>query len=746
MSVEQLDLPRPLLDYYGRIGAEVLNFRRAMVKAHAGKYYMERCLIKVESDGAITVTKKDYEPTEEEQKAIKAAWAEGNMPRSIQASMALAERQADQLGGQCFLFRSRVGENGIIMIQQRITTDEGERKFVPWTYWSDGQWRAAEPDGPLPFWKPEESTSTRIMIHEGAKAAQHVSRLVDQFRLDGEKVLPGSHPWIEELAKWEHWGMIGGALAPHRTDYSELVRHAPTDVVYVCDNDFPGESALTEVSKCWGRKLKGIKFDPRWPLSFDMADPMPSIFMSGGRWIGPQLEDLMVPATWATESVHTGAKGRPVQVIKRDFAEEWFHSVVPEAFAHRDWPNKIYNLAEFNNLVRPFSTVNDTAALLKTQSATKGVALKYNPSLPPGIFIHEGDRCLNTHVPCSLKSEAGDVQPFLDYMDHLVPFEEDRKNLLKWVITLVARPDVKVSFGVLLISDMQGVGKSTLGEKILKPLLGHDNVSMPGEQEIVESDFNYWAAHKRLAVVHEIYAGNSSKPYNKLKSLITDDYVVINKKYQAAYQIENWIHVLACSNSLNALKLSVDDRRWFVPKVTEIRKPAEFWKALNQWLTLHGGLGKIKHWCEEQAKNPENLFFKGETAPMSEAKKEVIEEAFSPGMKFIADILRDLKEDHPDEPIYILDGELHRVLTQVFYQGKQTDRLEKALTLRKVAKSLGWHVREEKIQARVWGDIESRNAKVISNDPLVENMSWSALAQLKPMPLIEYASKKVRFH
>jgi hypothetical protein len=32
------------------------------------------------------------------------------------------------------------------------------------------------------------------------------------------------------------------------------------------------------------------------------------------------------------------------------------------------------------------------------------------------------------------------------------------------------------------------------------------------------------------------------------------------------YEIENWLHVYACSNSLNALKLSSDDRRWFVPE------------------------------------------------------------------------------------------------------------------------------------------------------------------------------------
>lgn len=740
MQVENLNLPRPLLDYYGRIGAEVLNFRRAMIKLHAGKYYLEKALIKVGPDGEISCNKKEYEPTEDEQKAIKASWAEGNMPRSIPATLAAAEKKAGDLVGQTFLFRTRVpGAAGeIVMIQQRSVNEEtGERYFVPWTFWSDGAWRPMEPDGPLPFWKPAVSTSNRIMIHEGAKAAREASRIAQEFNEHGKS----KHPWAEELATYEHWGMIGGALAPHRSDYSELVRHSPTVVVYVCDNDFPGESALTDVSKCWGRKLKGLKFDPRWPTSFDMADDFPQSFFENNRYIGPALDDLLVPATYATEVLHTGEKGRPSTIVKREFAEEWFHTVQPEAFAHKDWPNEILTLTEFNSKVRPFSGINDTAMLLKTVDATKGSALTYTPSKPPGIFVEDGRRCLNTHVPSRVRAEAGDVRPFLEYMEHLVPNDEDRRNLLKWVVTLVARPEVKVSFGVLLISDMQGVGKSTLGEKILKPLLGHDNVSMPGENEIVESDFNYWAAHKRLAVVHEIYAGNSSKPYNKLKSLITDDYVVINKKYQAAYQIENWIHILACSNSLNALKLSVDDRRWFVPKVTETRKPQAFWSDLNYWLQFDGGLAKIKGWCEKQT----DVFFKGETAPFSEAKKEVIEEGFSPGMKFVADLLRDLKEDHPDEEMYVVDLDLHHALKEVFYAGREQGRLEKVMTLRKVAKSVGWFVREEKVMARTWEGIGVRGAKVISTTPLVEQESWSSLAQKKPVSTVELATKRVRF-
>ena len=88
-------------------------------------------------------------------------------------------------------------------------------------------------------------------------------------------------------------------------------------------------------------------------------------------------------------------------------------------------------------------------------------------------------------------------------------------------------------YGLLLVSAMQGVGKGTLAEKILKPLVGENNVSAPNENQVVDQSFNDWIAHRRLVIIHEIYAGQSKKAYNKIKPLITDDSVYVNKKFFA---------------------------------------------------------------------------------------------------------------------------------------------------------------------------------------------------------------------
>ena len=267
--------------YIDRHGAKEKNFRRWMVQEDFGHYYKEKCVITIDHEGTITVTDAAYAPTAAEQAAIKLAFSAGiEIPRStevrpaaIQDLLVMLRREhqehaVDENGDpQFFTFYSQRTGN-IIMVQQRIDTDEGKR-YLPWSFWSDGVWRCMEPDGKLPFWKPKEKTTkNKIMVHEGAKSAQCAIAICENAA--------STHPWAEELRAFEHWGMIGGALSPHRADYQELWDRELDLMVYVCDNDWPGRTALPAVSKHYKRTMRGVYFDHRWPDHWDIADPMPT--------------------------------------------------------------------------------------------------------------------------------------------------------------------------------------------------------------------------------------------------------------------------------------------------------------------------------------------------------------------------------------------------------------------------------------------------------------------------------------
>jgi Family of unknown function (DUF5906) len=741
----------PSLDaYLTRIGAEELNFRRFMVKEYVkgNHYYVEKTLITIDPDRKLVCSRGEHEPTDKERKEIEAALLLATFPHSMAVAERAALIKAADIGGEVYLFRARGGPNSgkVIMLQQKFVNEGGGKVYVPWTFWGDGQWRRMEPEGKLPFWKPNKvgraHPSGMKMIHEGAKAANYVTELIrDKTRL-------ADHPWGKVLALYEHWGMIGGALAPHRTDYDELRAETPTEVVYACDNDFLGESALQVVSENYRGSMSGIRFGRQFPPSWDMADPMPAGLYAGKRYVGPSLSTLKTPATWATDRVPAGAKAYK-NVLRQPFLENWVHSVSPEVFIHVDQPNVMLSAKEFDSTVRPYSHAESTSRIMLASDISKSAIIKYDPSRASGLYGSKEGRFFNTHAKSEIEPETGDPAPFLKFMEHLVPTELDRTVLMRWCATLIARPAAKMAYSVLLISENQGVGKTTLGEHILTPLIGDCNTSFPSEHDIVESQFNHWLAHKRLAVVNEIYAGQSAKAYDKLKTIVTDRAVNVNRKHMPPYTIQNWIHVFACSNSMRALKLDMRDRKWYLPRVTEEKRSHEEWVALYDWLKNGGGLGIIRSWAENFVKEKGHVL-EGEEAPPSEIKREIAVEGYSDGQALVAETLEEilgtLTSDHPDDVarrkdweergmvdegrVIVNDRDLQRLITDVVHSGKPSDRLERPLTIRKVARENGWFVGSPR-QYRLNGGPLQR-VRFITNDVSV---ALRGLNGLEPLSL-----------
>jgi hypothetical protein len=723
--------------YLKRVNAEQLNFRRFMVKKEVagGDYYMERSLITIKDvDGKreLTWVRGDDRDkfTDAEKSLIDAEIADWPaFPTSIETTVAAAEIFRRKRGiekDKWFVFLN-AKRDGVIMCQERVDEKNRTKYYVPWSYFSDAEWRRMEPGRGLPFWKPQQRIEVRLMIHEGAKAARHVDWLCwseERAAVTARE----SHPWVGFLQQYDHWGITGGALAPHRADYSELHGTKLQELVYVCDRDYPGESALQVVSKNYLEKMYGIMFDKQFPDNFDLADPLPPSFFKrtadGVIYRGPPIEDMLHAATWATDLVRTDKKGRPAAVLRTPFKEEWIHSITPEAYVHVRWPKTVYYGAdEFNHHVAPFSNVRDVARLIQQDKATMVRQLTYTPAFPSGI--HKGPpRAFNIFEKSPLDAKKGDAGPWVEFVEHLFPVEDDRTEVTRFCATLSEVPEIKILYGLLLCSESQGVGKTTLCT-ILSHLVGRHNTTYPSETEIVEGNFTDWKALCRLIVIGEIYAGHSFKAYNRLKEVITDKETRINRKFQPSYDTDNWAHVVACSNSMKALRIPDEDRRWLIPMVTEDIWTEKKWQALNDWLSLDGyAIIKwwLQHWLEDNAS-----ITPGARSPISVAKTRMMQEGMSPGMELIADRLKEWEEDfcgmrkNEDKSKEILEGKvivttdhyLQDIIKNELYDGRHTDILERPMTLARLAKGRGWHVGKE----RIFISAGSPNAKLICNRP-----------------------------
>lgn len=646
---------RAVAAYLSRIHAKPRTIYSAVVQTQVGRYWKDVAKVTLKlTDGMWEIqAPPELAPNSEELAAIRVELHAVKWPRHTPAygpfhKDCLPAKYATLPDENLFIFRRAERElegfphlrkaknkdaaHAVVMVQARIENPLGGKSYVPITLWDDGKWRVTEPDV-LPIFGVEQlvDTGKRVaFLHEGAKAARAARKISEAHdrperdRCEEDKLL-AAHPWAFDLAGGVHLGWIGGARRVDGTDWSALrtalKRHGIERVVIVADNDQDGREALPEISLLIGMPARHLIFPSSFPASFDFADKMPKVV--------PSFAESILPGTWLTRIAEI--EGKRIPFLADAAKGEWIY--VPDAalYVCRDFPWIAYDRDRFNAAVRPLSHTRDVASLIEDDAYAGGrpLRLTYDPGQPSGVVADGEVMALNRFRPASIRPLAGTADPWLDFLKYLFPDEGDKAEMERWCATLVARPGTRMNYSVLLISEAQGVGKSTLGN-ILSALVGPHNTSYPGQSEI-GGRFNAWQSEKRLAVINEVYAGHSWGVYNALKNAVTDQFIDVEKKFQNSYKVKNWLHILACSNSMRALRLDVSDRRWFVPRVTEVKWDKESFEKLHRWLES-GGLGHILHW----ALSRENYVAPGAEAPLSSQKNEVVKAGWSDAARAVA--------------------------------------------------------------------------------------------------------------
>ena len=631
--------------YLQRVNAQPRSLQSAAVRIQEGKYWTDRATIRFGLDGTIRASDDTVSPTAEEQEAIFKGFAAAEIPEyrtvaeipktgigELTTRLLLAQKE-DRL----FTFRGTEGE--VLMLQERVEEKEGNKVYLPWTFWSDGKWRLCESGQKVPLYGLEELTQFGVVwVHEGAKAARECQRI----RNDPERM--AEHPWGKDLENVGHLGWCSGAPSPNRTDWTPIKNIQ--QVYLIADNDALGKDAVPKISQ----QLRGVtfyaQFTQEFPPSFDMGDPFPDDrFLTGSDgekyFQGPYFHEILHPATWATDQLET-PRGKTFYQLRPSFREQWAWVKDTNLFVCKTMPWIICTDKILNRLIRPFSGISNVADLLSQTMRDRTFSLAYRPDQDRLLITNKGVSAINVHIRCRIEPLFGEsVEMWHEFLEYLIPRQEERHEVMKWIATLLAKTDVRMGYGLLMVSETQGVGKSMLGAGVLAPLVGLNNTSFPREADIM-SEFNSWMSHKRLAVIHEVYSGHSKKAYTMLKSAITDQDVTVNQKYITQYTIENWCHIYAASNSVKALRMDDEDRRWFYPLLTEERWPAEKFHRLIHWLRTNG-LGAILAWAMEF----EDYIEPSAHAPMTERKKVIMEENQSESVQEVrrlAQCLADLEE------------------------------------------------------------------------------------------------------
>jgi len=151
------------------------------------------------------------------------------------------------------------------------------------------------------------------------------------------------------------------------------------------------------------------------------------------------------------------------------------------------------------------------------------------------------------------------------------------------------------------------------------------------DQSAVEDKFNDWASKKLFMVCDEVVARMELyHTKNKLKALITGDWIRINPKNVAAHEERNHVNLVFLSNERQPLVLDRDDRRYMVVYVPE-KLDAEVYREVGEEIK-NGGIEALHY----ELANRDLGDFKPWTAPIqTRARDDLIEVSLDSSERFL---------------------------------------------------------------------------------------------------------------
>jgi hypothetical protein len=164
------------------------------------------------------------------------------------------------------------------------------------------------------------------------------------------------------------------------------------------------------------------------------------------------------------------------------------------------------------------------------------------------------------------KPLAGKVPPTIaKLLSSVLGSDPVVEHFLKWFAYLFAeRTHVGTSW---LLQGKQGTGKSILVHNVLCPLVGESNFALITPSDLADR-FNDYIAERLLVFIDEAdlnKVGLGSNLLNsRIKSIVGNKRAAVRKMYKAVAKIENFSNLLLATNTMNAVAIAMDDRRFNV--------------------------------------------------------------------------------------------------------------------------------------------------------------------------------------
>ena len=139
--------------------------------------------------------------------------------------------------------------------------------------------------------------------------------------------------------------------------------------------------------------------------------------------------------------------------------------------------------------------------------------------------------------------------------------------VLKWFAHIVQKPERKTEVCILLYGS-QGCGKSTIGEYLLRKIIGLDKMIITSKADKMFGRFVNTQG-KLLAVLNEASGKDTFNICDVLKDAITCSTTEQEKKGIDAITMTDYTNYIFTTNNINSVKVPEDDRRFMPIQINE---------------------------------------------------------------------------------------------------------------------------------------------------------------------------------
>ena len=639
-----------MLGFFRRISAIPKGFNRGCFRdpeSRTGHYWRNiwfidlsvtngHLTISATQDGKARALPDEARPTQAEAEKIAAEIQDHPAPKSVVVDSNIEDKilkLCPVIETDHEYWLSRNLQSQIVLMWERVvfTNRDGaeKKKYIPWCFFEDQVWRMAEPEGKLPLYGLEFiGMSPIVCVHEGVRSAQIGNELM-MGRVTQTETKWDDHIWADQLSQMVHVGWSGGAQNPHRTDWTPLREHESiARIVIAADHDQAGEEPLPHISKLLNTKsVTHFKFPDNFPEFCDLADYQ-------------EFPDLNEPpdivwdrcctsGTWVSQAKQ-GENDKTFYIPNPEWEKEyvlcteeelWVHKLSRNEFTERGMEIELTHLMHQGAKLPQFLLRGNFKRVRKIGYYPGNHGLIVGDDVYEALNMWRASRVEKLVKQGVMPTSSAGRELFQRYLEHLIPDLTEREQFLHWLAHIIAQPQRRAKYGTLLISRKTGIGKS-FASMVMRQLVGSKNFSMLDETEL-SANFNMSFFRKRVLSVEEVYQGHSFKVMQKLKPLMSQDYMLKTQKNKDPREERLHCHLLLSSNSMNALRVENHDRRLFIPTVSEQLQTKDFWAETEQILTNIEFLVDVYHWLLQV--NSENPLPNIERAPDTQRKQEIKE-------------------------------------------------------------------------------------------------------------------------